>query len=76
MNYSTKIYVDNQNEDLFDLFKEQESAQDRSSVTVEKENNKLMINIKAKDSTALRAAFNSITKLFTVYEGVENGKRN
>jgi tRNA threonylcarbamoyladenosine modification (KEOPS) complex Pcc1 subunit len=41
---------------------------DRSTTSIKKDGKRLIIIIEAKDSVALRAAFNSITKLVTVYE--------
>lgn len=40
----------------------------RSQATFENSKNTTTISIEASDSAALRAAFNSITKLITVYE--------
>ncbi len=77
MNYLTSITVEDINGDIFNLFKNQESETERSNVKIKKEGENLIFLITAKDSVALRASFNSITKLFTVYEnmsGVQDGK--
>lgn len=47
---------------------------DRSSFTIKKKSKSLIFDIKAKDSVALRATLNSITKLCTVYEKIHELK--
>ncbi|MBT4540701.1 hypothetical protein HOC35_04255 [Candidatus Woesearchaeota archaeon] len=44
------------------------SKKNRSEFTIQKFDGKLKIKIIAKDSVALRATLNNLTKLFTVYE--------
>lgn len=45
-------------------------VQERSKTIIRRKGDNLSIIIEAKDSVALRAAFNGITKLITVYEKV------
>jgi len=47
-----------------------QSSRDRSEFSVHKSKKQVKIVIKAKDSVALRATMNNITKLLTVYEKV------
>lgn len=42
--------------------------EDRAQVRIEERRGKVSVRIEAKDSTAMRAAINSILKLMTVYE--------
>lgn len=46
----------------------------RSSTKLEKIGKKIKITIRAENATALRASFNSITRLIAVYEAVKNGR--
>jgi tRNA threonylcarbamoyladenosine modification (KEOPS) complex Pcc1 subunit len=43
----------------------------RSSYTISKNNNSMIITITADDATALRASFNNITKLLAVHEKLQ-----
>jgi tRNA threonylcarbamoyladenosine modification (KEOPS) complex Pcc1 subunit len=67
MKYSLQLKVDYKEEimALFDSFNE---SYDRASVSIKKNKDKIIFDIKASDSVALRSMLNSITKLFTVYE--------
>jgi tRNA threonylcarbamoyladenosine modification (KEOPS) complex Pcc1 subunit len=47
---------------------EDKSIQGRASYSISKKGGKAVFEIKADDSTALRTALNSITKLLTVIE--------
>lgn len=71
MNYESSIVVNTTlaTELHESLMSETEKSTDkRASWTMEKEDNKLIFKITAKDSVALRAVLNSITKLITVFE--------
>ncbi len=46
----------------------------RSSFTIKKEKKELIIEIHAQDAGALRATFNSITKLIAVYDKIKELK--
>lgn len=70
MNYLTSITVDDSTGDIFNLFKDQEGETERSNLEIKKEGSNLIFLINAKDAVSLRASFNSITKLFTVYENM------
>jgi len=71
MHYQATILINEiKEEDLLKLLKNEikDSKKSRSSFTITGHDNKLKIEIKSKDSTALRATFNNLTKLITVYE--------
>lgn len=63
------------------LSPEQSFATERSSFTIKKERNKIVIDIEAKDATAFRAVSNSLTGLMSIVEKTwlqktkENGNR-
>jgi tRNA threonylcarbamoyladenosine modification (KEOPS) complex Pcc1 subunit len=71
MNYSLELSTEYSKElkSLFDSFQE---SYDRASLKINKKNDKLIFYIIAKDSVALRSMLNSITKMFTVYEKLNN----
>jgi tRNA threonylcarbamoyladenosine modification (KEOPS) complex Pcc1 subunit len=62
---------DKDSEKLFQIFQPEISKKDRSGFDLKKEKDGLRFMIEAKDSVALRATLNSITKLLTVYEKVK-----
>ena len=57
---------------LFDLLKDHEDESDRSSISVKKEKGFITISIDSKDATALRASFNSLSKLLAAYEKISS----
>jgi tRNA threonylcarbamoyladenosine modification (KEOPS) complex Pcc1 subunit len=74
MKFCSSITFKTKNIDkLHKIFKveETESINNRASWTLSKSNDELIFNVQAKDSVALRAVLNSITKLLTVYEKME-----
>ena len=58
-------------EKIFKAFQPEISKRDRSGFSIVKEKDHLKFLVEAKDSVALRATLNSITKLLTVYEKVK-----
>lgn len=71
MIYSSIIEVKLKNQkDLLEIFEPELKTllNDRASYKIQEEENSLKFIITAKDSVSLRATFNSITKLFTIYE--------
>lgn len=56
---------------LYNLLKDYESSTERSSIKIKK-TKVIEIIINAKDPVSLRAAFNSITKLITVFKNMES----
>ena len=71
MNLFSEIRVNDEKRDLYKLFKDYEEKGTRSSIKIKNKNKDLIFAITAKDSVALRATLNSITKLLTAYENME-----
>ena len=76
MTYSAKIRVNQNPEIIYKSFiSESKSLKtDRSNYIIKKYKNYVEFEIEAKDSVALRATFNSIIKLLTVYEKINKLK--
>jgi len=69
MKFDAAIHVHEHNtEELYHTFKPEITKKDRSGFYIIKEKDHLTFKIQAKDSVALRATLNSITKLLTVFE--------
>ena len=68
MNYELDLKAFGDSKALFECFKPEILKGNRASVDLEKKEKYLLFKIKAKDSIALRAIINSITKLLTVHE--------
>ena len=74
MNYEVNIKVFGDSKTLYDCFKPEILKGDRADVELKKTKEGLLFEIKAKDSVALRAMLNSISKLLTVYEKMKKVK--
>lgn len=74
MNYELDLKVFGDSKTLYDCFKPEILKGDRVSAELKKKKGYLLFKIKAKDSIALRAIINSITKLLTVYEKIRRIK--
>ena len=74
MKYETELKVYGDTKKILDCFKPETNKQDRSSFDIKQGDGYLIFNIQAEDSVALRATLNSITKLLTVYEKMEEIK--
>ena len=70
---NAEIIIKKNINDLKQLFGAEEKVfkNQRAGYEVIKEKNKLVFKVKARDSTALKAVLNSITKLISVYEKAE-----
>ncbi|MBU1199656.1 MAG: hypothetical protein KKF46_01335 [Nanoarchaeota archaeon] len=70
MNLSAEIIVKENIDDIERLFaaEEKEFKNQRAGYKIKKTKDKLVFQISAKDSAALRAVLNSISKLISVYE--------
>ena len=66
MNYTAEITIDDPG--LYEILKPEIRSQNRTEEKITKEKNSTRITITSKDSTALRASMNMITKLCTTYE--------
>ena len=71
MNYEADIKVLDAPKILYDCLKPEILDGDRAGIELKKIREGLLLKIKAKDSVALRAMLNSITKLLTVHEKTE-----
>jgi tRNA threonylcarbamoyladenosine modification (KEOPS) complex Pcc1 subunit len=71
MRYHAEITVNNDKK-LLKCFETEQGKEDRSKFEIKEEAKKLKFIIEAEDSVALRATLNSITKLLTVYEKIDN----
>lgn len=56
---------------LYEVVQQEAFKTERTGFTVAQENNQVVFKIEAKDATAFRAAFNSITQMLTVYENMK-----
>ena len=70
MNLTAEIRVKEDFHNLEKLFvaEEKEFKNKRARYEIKKSKDRLVFKIKARDSSALRAVLNSITKLISVYE--------
>jgi tRNA threonylcarbamoyladenosine modification (KEOPS) complex Pcc1 subunit len=69
MSISAEItFCDKDADRLFRTFQPEIAKKDRSGFELKKEKDCVKFIVEAKDSVALRATLNSITKLITVYE--------
>ncbi len=75
MNFKAEIKVYEDIDRLYELFypemEDERNKHDRSSFKMSKRKDHLLFVIEAKDAVALRATFNSLTKLLTVKEKIE-----
>jgi tRNA threonylcarbamoyladenosine modification (KEOPS) complex Pcc1 subunit len=72
MNYKAEIKVYGDPEKISKCFEPETNEKNRANFSLKKEKDHVLFEINAKDSVALRATLNSITKLLTTYEKVEN----
>jgi len=72
MNCELELKIFGDSKKLYDCFQPEVLKGNRTSVELKKEKEYLLFKIKAKDSVALRAIMNSISKLLTVYEKMGN----
>ncbi|PIN70452.1 hypothetical protein COV93_01255 [Candidatus Woesearchaeota archaeon CG11_big_fil_rev_8_21_14_0_20_43_8] len=66
MNYS--VCVNAPFVEMLDTFKQEKLGGQRCDVVIKKDDDRLVFEVTAADSIALRATLNAITKLFTVCE--------
>ena len=70
MNYKAEILINAGINDIYELLsvETRQTTNQRSSFALEKKKDMLIVKVEAKDSVALRATLNTLTKIFTVYE--------
>ena len=66
--YQSTIIVNEDIDAIEKLFIPEDRALNRSKYTVVKNKKQLIFNIEAEDASALKTAFNTITKVLTVWE--------
>ena len=71
MNYEADIKVYGDVDRIIKVFHSETEKKDRSQFKILKKENYALFKITAKDSVALRATLNSISKLLTAYEKLE-----
>jgi len=66
--YQSKIIVSNYVEAIEKLFVPEDKELNRAKYTLTRVGKQLIFDIRADDATALKTAFNTITKVLTVWE--------
>lgn len=74
MNYHAEIIITENVDNLYKCFLPEIISTSRAKINLKKEDNKLKFIIETKDSVALRAMLNSVTKLLNVYEKVNSNE--
>ena len=74
MKVKAEIIAEGDTEKLYKIFKPEEGKQKRAEYQIKKGDGCLIFEVEAEDSTAMRAILNSITKLLTIYEKMEQIK--
>lgn len=68
MLYSAKITIREAHEKLADYLASIETKRERSTVKIGRADAKVIIDVEAKDATALRATMTSVTQSLSVFE--------
>ena len=66
----------NDPERLYETIKCEAGEKDRSTIKIEKEKKKIIFNISANDSIALKSSMNLVLKIATIHEKTENMIKN
>ena len=74
MNYHAEITVTEDIDNIYKCFLPEIASTKRASINLKKTKDKVVFEIEAKDSVALRAMLNGVTKLLDVYEKIANTK--
>jgi tRNA threonylcarbamoyladenosine modification (KEOPS) complex Pcc1 subunit len=69
--YQSTITVTEDIDAIEKLFIPEDKELNRAKYTITKNKKQLIFNINAEDATALKTAFNTITKVLTVWEKTE-----
>lgn len=72
--YIAQIKVSDKEEILLKSLEAENKKRDRSIIDINNKDSLLVVDIKAKDANALRAALNSITQLLSVNEKIRRIK--
>lgn len=68
--YTSRFYCDDK-DFVYKAFLPEEEEKDRFSLNVKEEDEKALIEVKAKDATSFKAINTSITKLIETYEKIK-----
>lgn len=71
MNYHAEISVTEDIDNVYRCFSPEMESTPRAKVSLRKTEGKLTVGVNAKDSVALKAMLNGITRLFELYEKVQ-----
>jgi tRNA threonylcarbamoyladenosine modification (KEOPS) complex Pcc1 subunit len=74
--YQSTIIVTKDIDAIEKLFMPEDKELNRSKYSITKNKKQLVFNIEADDATALKTAFNTITKVLTVWEKTTNITRS
>ncbi len=74
MNYHAEISVTENIDDVYRCFSPEIESTSRAKVSLKKADGKFTIAVEAKDSVALKAMLNGITRLFELYEKVQKNE--
>ena len=73
MKYSAKLEIVCDPDKLYDCLAPEVMDFERSKFALKKSDDKVIIDIQAKDAVALRATMNAFTQLLAVYEKAQDG---
>ena len=66
--YRSTIVITHDVENIWKLFIPEDKELNRAKYTITKTSKQLLFDITAEDATALKTAFNTITKVLTIWE--------
>jgi tRNA threonylcarbamoyladenosine modification (KEOPS) complex Pcc1 subunit len=70
--YQSTIIISKDIDSIEKLFIPEDKELNRATYTITKNKQQLIFNIHAEDATALKTAFNTITKVLTVWEKTQS----
>lgn len=77
MKYNLTLTFNTDNpEELYKIIKCEAGKKDRSEIKIKKEKNKIIFDISANDSIALKSSMNLALKILTIHEKTENLIKN
>jgi len=74
MAYTAEITVDEDPEEIYKCLLPEKISRDRSTLTLKKEKDRLVIKAEAKDAVALRATLNAVTQALAAYSKMKSIK--
>jgi tRNA threonylcarbamoyladenosine modification (KEOPS) complex Pcc1 subunit len=70
--YQSTITISKDIDSIEKLFIAEDKELNRATYTITKNKQQLLFNIRAEDATALKTAFNTITKVLMIWEKTKN----